>query len=119
MRLDLPVRLRRLRDNPSVRRLFQETRVDISNLVQPYFVVAEKSVKRETSKGSGLWQVSPDMLAEEAQALARAGAGGVMLFGVPPFKHDTPERLPEQLAPLAEALALLEKAVPGLPKFAD
>jgi porphobilinogen synthase len=99
--------------------LFQETKVDVSNLVQPYFVVAEKSVKRETSKGSGLWQVSPDMLAEEAQALARAGAGGVMLFGVPAFKHDTPEKLREQLQPLTAAIALLKKSVPNLPVFSD
>src|SRR3954447_14896444 len=104
--MNLPVRMRRLRESAAVRKLLQETHVSIGNLVQPYFVVPEKNVKREAGKkGSGLWQVSPDALLEETQGMARAGVGGLMLFGVPPFKHDTPEKLPEQLAPLTSAIS--------------
>jgi porphobilinogen synthase len=119
MSLDIPVRMRRLRENPAVRRLFTETKVTLADLVQPYFVVPELSTRREAKAGSALWQVSVDMLLEEAQALSRAGAGGLMLFGVPPFKHDGPEKLVEQLAPLAVAIRQLQKNVPSLPVFAD
>jgi porphobilinogen synthase len=118
--MNLPVRIRRLRETPAVRKLFQETSVSVANLVQPYFIVPEKSVKREAGKkGSGLWQVSPDALVEEAQALSRAGVGGLMLFGVPPFKHDTPDKLAEQLKPLTESITLLKKGTPGMPVFCD
>jgi porphobilinogen synthase len=117
--MNLPVRLRRLRDNPGTRRLFQETQVSLANLLQPYFVVPEKDVKREAKKGTALYQISGSPLLEEASVLARAGAGGVMLFGVPPFKHDTPEKMSEQLAPLTGAITALKKMTPSLPLFSD
>jgi porphobilinogen synthase len=118
--MNLPVRMRRLRESAAVRKLFQETSVSLGNIVQPYFIVPEKGAKREAGKkGSGLWQVSPDMLLEEVQTLARAGVGGIMLFGVPPFKHDTPEKLTEQLAPLTQAISLLKKGAPAAPVFSD
>jgi porphobilinogen synthase len=117
--MNLPVRMRRLRETAAVRKLFQETTVSISNLVQPYFVVPEKNVRREAKKGTALWQVSIEPLLEEASALARAACGGLMLFGVPAFKHDTPEKLPEQLKPLTEAVSALKKMTPSLPVFSD
>jgi porphobilinogen synthase len=117
--MNLPVRLRRLRESAATRKLFQETTVGIANLLQPYFVVPEKDVKREAKAGTALYQASGAPLYEEASALARAGCGGLMLFGVPEFKRDTPERLTEQLAPLTGALASLKKAAPALPLFAD
>lgn len=119
MKLELPVRMRRLRENAATRRLFQETTVTLSNLVQPYFVVHEKGVKREAKKGTALWQISTEPLLEEAASLARAGAGGLMLFGVPATKHDSPEKLGEQLAPLTEAITALKKLPSALPVFAD
>ncbi|MBK7861129.1 MAG: porphobilinogen synthase [Archangiaceae bacterium] len=117
--MKLPVRMRRLRETAAVRKLFQETTVGLQNLVQPYFVVPEKGVKREAKKGTALWQVSTEPLVEEAVALARAGCGGLMLFGVPPFKHDTPEKLPEQLAPLTSAITALKKTTASFPIFSD
>ena len=117
--MNLPVRLRRLRDNAATRRLFQETTVGIGNLLQPYFVVPEKDVKREAKAGTALYQASGAPLYEEAAVLARAGCGGLMLFGVPPYKRDTPDQLAEQLVPLTEAARTLKKVAPSLPLFAD
>lgn len=119
MSLDLPVRLRRLRRTANTRALFAETQVSARNLVQPYFVVPGKGQKAETRPGVGLWQLSPDMLREEVQQLAKGGVGGVMLFGVPDHKRDDGKGLDKQLAPLEAAIKEAKSAAPDLPLFAD
>jgi porphobilinogen synthase len=119
MRLEIPVRLRRLRRTANTRALFAETQVSIRNLVQPYFIVPGKGRKAETRPGMGLWQLSADMLREEVQQLAKAGAGGVMLFGVPDHKRDDGKGLDRQLAPLEAAIKEVKSAAPELPLFAD
>ena len=92
------MRLRRLRQNPSIRALFSETQVSLRQLVQPYFVVPGKGIKRETRPGYGLWQISPDLLREEILPLVRAGVGGVMLFGVPEHKRDDGHHDPDPVS---------------------
>ena len=118
MTLKLPVRLRRLRSRPAVRRMFAETSIELRTLVQPYFIVPGKGVKREAKPGTALYQVSTDVLMEEAAVLQKAGVGGVMLFGVPTEKSDDGARLEAQLGPTLEAAAAL-KAREGLVTFAD
>ncbi|MBE2253797.1 MAG: porphobilinogen synthase [Myxococcus sp.] len=112
-------RLRRLRRTPAIRRLFREVDVGLEHLVQPYFVVNGKGVRRETSAGSGLWQLSGDVLAEEVQQLHRAGVGGVMLFGVPDAKWDQAQPLAEPLHEYLEAIALTRRVTPEVVLMAD
>jgi porphobilinogen synthase len=112
------VRLRRLRRTPAVRRMLAETTVENRSLIQPYFVVPGSGVQRESRPGSALFQISADLLAEEAPVLERAGVGGVMLFGVPDAKSDDGANLEGQLAPLLGAVAQLKKRT-ALPVFAD
>ena len=117
----IPVRLRRLRQTPSIRAMLSETQVSLRQLVQPYFIVPGKGIKRETRPGYGLWQVSTDMLREEIGLLSKAGVGGVMLFGVPDDKEkrDDGKGLASQLEPLRQAIIDSKSAAPELPLFAD
>lgn len=117
--MNIPVRLRRLRQTSATRALFSETQVAPRNLVQPYFVVPGKGVRTEVRAGMGLWQVSADVLREEVSQLARGGVGGVMLFGVPEFKRDDGQELEKQLAPLEAAIGEAKAAAPEVPLFAD
>jgi porphobilinogen synthase len=117
--MNIPLRLRRLRRTPSMRALFAETQVSVRNLVMPYFLVPGTGVRQETRPGLGLWQVSADVFREEVSMLARAGVGGVMLFGVPEFKRDDGLELEKQLAPVQRALGEAKAAAPELPLFAD
>lgn len=112
-------RLRRLRRTPAIRRLFREVDVGLEHLVQPYFVVNGKGIKRETSPGSGLWQLSGDVLAEEVQQLHRAGVGGVMLFGVPETKWAQHQPLSEPLNEYLAAIELTRKVTPDVVLMAD
>ncbi len=113
------VRLRRLRRTPAIRSLFAENEVTLRQLVQPYFIVPGKGVKRETRPGSGLWQLSADLLGEEVRLLDHAGVGGVMLFGVPEHKRDDGKGLEAQLEPLRQAVTESKSAAATLPIFAD
>ncbi len=72
--MTLELRMRRLRTDAGVRRLFAETSVEPRHLVQPYFVVPGTGVLTEVKKGYGLWQVSADRL--EAETVVIDGAGG-------------------------------------------
>jgi porphobilinogen synthase len=123
MKADLPVRLRRLRRNASVRRLFAETTVEMRNLVMPYFVADGRGVKKESAPGSGLWTLTADQLVEECAPLVESGVGGIMLFGVPSTKHDhghdDKADLEGQLKPLLASTDALKKKWPELVMFAD
>lgn len=77
------IRPRRLRANEAVRRLVRETRVHPSQLVLPVFVVEGLTAPRAITSMPGVYQQTLQTLPEVIDEAARAGLGGVMLFGVP------------------------------------
>ncbi|MEX2186072.1 MAG: porphobilinogen synthase [Pirellulales bacterium] len=80
------VRLRRLRYNPAMRRLVRETRLSPADLILPLFVRPGKGERREIASMPGHAQLTPDFVAAEAEAAAKLGLGGVILFGIPSHK---------------------------------
>ena len=113
------VRLRRLRRRPTTRKLFAETELSLKNLVQPYFIVDGTGIKREVRAGGGLWQMSADMVAEEARHLVRAGVGGIMLFGVPDTKMKDSGPLRPHLESVVQATKRIRDAAPDAVLMAD
>ena len=83
------IRPRRLRATPAMRRLTQQTRVHPAELILPMFI--REGVTEPVPIGSmpGVVQHSLDSFRSELQRAARAGIGGVMLFGVPEHKDAT------------------------------
>ncbi len=82
----LTVRTRRLRYNPAVRKLVRRTSLSPSDLILPLFVRPGQNVRREISSMPGHYQVSPDVLVEQAREAVQLGLGGVLLFGIPDEK---------------------------------
>ena len=80
---DLPVRPRRLRATPALRRLVAETYVVPAQLVLPMFVREGAADPQPIGSMPGVVQHSRDSLRRAAAEAAAAGVGGVMLFGVP------------------------------------
>jgi porphobilinogen synthase len=80
---DLPIRPRRLRQSPAVRRLVAETHVDPAQLVLPMFVREGITEPRPIESMPGVQHHGLDSLRRAVTAAAEAGVGGVMLFGVP------------------------------------
>ena len=75
-------RLRRLRYNPAIRAMVNETTVSLSNLVMPLFVCTGLNVKNPISAMPGNFQMSIDVLVEECLELYELGVKSVLLFGI-------------------------------------
>jgi porphobilinogen synthase len=81
-------RHRRLRRTPGLRALIRETELTPAHLVYPIFVQAGLSGRSPIEAMPGQDRLGLDALAAEARELAALGIGGVLLFGLPPFKDE-------------------------------
>ena len=82
-------RPRRLRASAALRGLVAETDLSASRLIAPLFVAEGRDGPRPILSLPGHSQHTLDSLRREVEALARAGVGGVILFGVPEAKDET------------------------------
>lgn len=80
------LRLRRLRQSPTLRKIFQQVRLSAYDLIMPYFVVHGKGVKSEISSMPGQYHFSVDTLLKEMEEIVDLGISAVMLFGIPKDK---------------------------------
>ncbi|MEA2108097.1 MAG: porphobilinogen synthase [Pseudomonadota bacterium] len=81
-------RPRRLRANPTIRRMVRETRLSVDNFIYPLFVCPGEGVKKEISSMPGNYQFSIDMLLKEMEEVESLGIPGVILFGIPEHKDE-------------------------------
>ena len=79
----LPIRPRRLRSTPAMRRLVAETRLHPADLVLPMFVREGTGDPVAITSMPGVVQHTLDTLPVAIAEAADAGVGGIMLFGVP------------------------------------
>lgn len=79
-------RPRRLRRSEAIRRLVRETRLDPAMLVAPIFVQPGRGRRDPIASMPGQDRVTVDEAVRDAEALAGAGIGGVLLFGLPATK---------------------------------
>lgn len=77
------IRPRRLRTTAAMRNLVRETRLHPSQLILPVFVRDGIEQPQPIASMPGVVQHSLDSIRHEAVAVAEAGLGGIMLFGVP------------------------------------
>jgi len=109
----------RLRRTPALRRLVAETRLAPAALVLPVFVDGRIDAPSPITSlpGHARWQV--DGVAEIGERAARAGVGGLLLFGLPQEKDDRGEGAGDPLGPVPAALRALRTRVPDLALIAD
>ncbi len=89
-------RPRRWRLNASLRSLVRETTVSPANLIAPVFVTDASNAPQSIASMPGVWQWPVEQVADEVHALAAAGIGAILIFGIPAVKdadgtgsHDT------------------------------
>jgi porphobilinogen synthase len=109
----------RLRRTPALRRLVAETRLAPAALVLPVFVDARIDAPSPITSlpGHARWPVA--RVAEIGERAARAGIGGLLLFGLPHEKDDRGENAADPLGPVPAALRALRTRVPDLALIAD
>lgn len=117
----LPIRSRRLRRTPGIRRLFTETEVPASRLVAPLFVMEGSSGLQSIPSLPGYFRHTLPGLLKEAARLARRGLGGIAIFPFISPRLRT-SNAKEALNPrnlIHRSLQALKKELPDFPVFAD
>ncbi len=111
---NLPHRPRRLRRLPALRQMVRETHLAPADFIYPLFVKHGTAVRQPIPSMPGIYQLSVDQLAAEAEEIAALGIPAVILFGLPASKD--PVGL-ENYAPdgiVQQAIEALKTAVPDL-----
>jgi porphobilinogen synthase len=112
-------RPRRLRRTASLRRLVRETTLAPDNFIFPLFVRPGKGIREEISSLPGQFHFSVDMLAREAEEIAKLGIPGVILFGLPEKKDEVGSEAWHNEGVVQRAVRALKKAVPELTVAVD
>ncbi|MDO4573925.1 MAG: porphobilinogen synthase [Planctomycetia bacterium] len=110
----MPVRPRRLRQNPAIRNLVTEYRVTPQRLILPLFVCEGSQVRREIPSMPGVFQMSLDVLAEEVREIEGLGIGGILLFGIPEKKDEIGSDALSPEGIIARAVRTVKKTTPNL-----
>jgi porphobilinogen synthase len=87
--MEFPItRLRRLRRTAAMRSLVREVELHPKALIYPLFLCPGEGVRREVSSMPGVYNLSVDEAAKEAEQATALGLGGLLLFGLPESKDE-------------------------------
>ncbi|HET7059450.1 MAG TPA: porphobilinogen synthase [Nitrospiraceae bacterium] len=81
-------RMRRLRQNESLRRMVRETSLSVSDLIYPMFVTTGRDRREDIASMPGQYRWSVDLLVKEATDVQLLGIPAVILFGIPDRKDE-------------------------------
>lgn len=112
-------RSRRLRRTPALRNLVRETHLAPSQLVLPVFVRAGTKIRRAVEAMPGVSQTSIDEMLRDAEAAAKAGVGGIILFGLPETKDPTGTSAWDDKGAVQLGIRALKKEFPQLVAITD
>ncbi|MGH7198801.1 MAG: porphobilinogen synthase [Candidatus Omnitrophota bacterium] len=112
-------RLRRLRENPKLRRMVSETTLLLKELVQPLFIKEGLARPAEISSMPGQFQHSEKSLLEEARQIEGLGVPAVILFGIPAKKESAGRQAFAKKGIVQRTVAALKKKCPKLLVIAD
>lgn len=113
------VRLRRLRQNETLRSLVRETRVTMDDLIYPIFVDEGIDAPQPVGAMPGVHRIPEKMLGAEIKAIAADGVKAVMLFGVSHHKDATGSDTWKKDGLLSRMVKRTKEAAPELITIAD
>ncbi|HBG26830.1 MAG: delta-aminolevulinic acid dehydratase [Planctomycetes bacterium GWF2_41_51] len=117
--MNLPIRMRRLRKNESMRRLVRGISLSADNFVYPLFVCPGKGIKKPIESMTDCFHYSPDAAAAMAQKIYELGIPAVLLFGVPEKKDSTGSEAFDDNSAVGQAIRNIKNAVPDLLVITD
>ena len=86
MSFNLPIRPRRLRSGPALRRMVRETHLSPADFIYPLFVIHGEGIRNPVPSMPGVSQLSVDQAVAEAEEAVELGIPAVILFGLPEEK---------------------------------
>ena len=112
-------RMRRLRQQESLRRLVQETTLSPADFIYPLFVTTGHNLKMPIHSMPGQFRWSIDLLVKEAAEAHELGLPAVMLFGIPDQKDARGSSAYDPKGIVQEAIRALKSQVPDLLVITD
>jgi porphobilinogen synthase len=107
-------RPRRLRRTPGIRDLVRETRVDLSGLIHPLFLVPGRRVRREVTSMPEVYNFSVDEAVRECAELLERDIRAVILFGIPETKDDVGSGAYDPNGIVQEAVRAIKRELPEM-----
>ena len=112
-------RLRRLRQNESLRRLVRETTLSVSDFIYPMFVTTGRDRREEITSMPGQYRWSVDLLVKEATDVKLLGIPAVILFGIPDRKDERGTSAYDPHGVVQGAIRAIKDHVPDLLVMTD
>jgi porphobilinogen synthase len=112
-------RLRRLRQQESLRRMVRETAVSPADFIVPLFVVEGRDRREEIASMPGQCRLSVDLLVKEAVEIKSLGIPAIILFGVPAQKDERGSSGMDQNGIVQRAVRAVKNSVPELVVITD
>ncbi|PTM03694.1 MAG: porphobilinogen synthase [Bacteroidetes bacterium] len=114
-------RPRRLRVNPAMRAMVQETQLQASNFIAPLFAVEGEGIKSEISSMPGYFRYSLDLLKEEVLELESLGVKSLLLFVKveDDLKDNEGEEALDPDGLMQQAIRMIKETVPNLVLMTD
>jgi len=118
---ELIYRPRRLRRNPTLRRMVQETHLTANDLIYPVFVMEGEGQKVEIASMPGCYRYTLDLLLKEIADAAALGVNAVALFPVisPDKKDDTGSESYNESGLVQQTVKAIKKAIPDIVVITD
>ncbi|MCE3039031.1 porphobilinogen synthase [Helicobacter anatolicus] len=107
-------RMRRLRYNPHIRSLVQETRLNLQDFIYPLFVIEGKGIKNEIASMPDVYQMSKDYILKECEELQKLGIYHILLFGIPSHKDSIGSAALKDTHIVAQTTKLIKEKFPQM-----
>lgn len=114
-------RMRRLRQTPQLRQMFEMELPGPGRFLWPVFVVEGQGVKQAIEAMPGQFRYSPDTLVEALKPVTDMGIGGILVFGVIPNdrKNETGQPACDPAGVVPQTVLLIRQRFPELVVFTD
>ncbi len=112
--MEQPIRPRRLRKTPVIRKMIRETRVSPSSLIYPLFVREGRNIIEDIPSLEGQKRYSPDTLPFALEEVCKAGVSSILLFGIPEQKDEMGSSAWEEQGVVQQALRIAKREFPNL-----
>ncbi len=119
MTIRLPMRLKRLRQNPTVRAMLRETQLHPNQFIAPLFITEIHHEKQAINSMPGVHQLPLNALVDEILILADLGIQAVLLFGLPAHKDAYGSSALDPQGIIQQAIRLIKHHQPQLLVIAD
>ncbi len=107
-------RTRRLRKTENIRRLVQETKLSIDDLIYPLFIEEGIDIEKEIISMPGIKRFSLDRISKELDEVVSLNIPAVLLFGIPSEKDDKGTETWNDQGIIQQAIRFIKENYPSL-----